>query len=72
MEQGISVFDAAAPFHFIEYLQRIFTSDFMPHGHCYFWRPEILWLNVVGDALIFLSYFASLNFREIKNIIDKR
>jgi two-component system NtrC family sensor kinase len=32
------------------------TEGFMPHGHCYLWRPEILWLNVVSDAIIFLAY----------------
>lgn len=34
------------------------TQGFMPHGHCYLWKPEILWLHVVSDALIFLSYLA--------------
>lgn len=31
-------------------------SQFFPHGHCYLWRPDILWMNVASDALIFLSY----------------
>ena len=30
----------------------------MPHGYCYLWVPEILWLHVVSDALIALAYFA--------------
>lgn len=30
----------------------------MPHGHCYFWRPEIVWLHVISDGLIALSYYA--------------
>lgn len=30
----------------------------MPHGHCYFWKPEIVWLNAGGDALIALAYFS--------------
>ncbi len=30
----------------------------MPHGDCYLWRPEVLWLNVVSDALIALAYFS--------------
>ena len=34
------------------------TRGFMPHGHCYLWRPDVLWLNVGSDALIALSYFA--------------
>ena len=28
----------------------------MPHGHCFLWRPEILWLHVVSDLFIFLAY----------------
>ncbi len=41
----------------VEFFQRLVLSDdFMPHGHCYFWRPEILWLHVVSDALVALSY----------------
>ena len=31
---------------------------FMPHGHCYLWKPEILWLHVVSDLLIGLSYYS--------------
>lgn len=31
-------------------------SQFMPHGHCYLWKPELVWLHAVSDALIFLSY----------------
>jgi signal transduction histidine kinase/CheY-like chemotaxis protein len=46
-----------------EHLQNIFKSDaFMPHGHCYLWRPEILWLNVVSDALIAVAYFVIPSF----------
>lgn len=33
-------------------------SDFMPHGHCYFWKPEILWLTVGGDALTAAAYLS--------------
>jgi PAS domain S-box-containing protein len=41
------------------FLHNLFNaSDFMPHGHCYFWRPEILWLHVLSDSGIALSYFA--------------
>ena len=32
-------------------------SDFMPHGYCYLWNPHIVWLNVVSDGLITLSYY---------------
>src|SRR6266850_73066 len=30
----------------------------MPHGHCYLWRPDVLWLHVGSDTLIALSYYA--------------
>lgn len=32
------------------------NSDFMPHGYCLVWYPEILWLHVISDAFIALSY----------------
>jgi PAS domain S-box-containing protein len=34
------------------------SSDFMPHGYCYLWDPQVVWLNVLSDALIALSYYA--------------
>jgi signal transduction histidine kinase len=40
-----------------ELWNRLFNADFMPHGHCYFWSPDILWLHTVSDAVIALSYF---------------
>jgi len=33
------------------------ATDFMPHGHCYFWKPEIVWSHAISDALIAISYF---------------
>ena len=30
----------------------------MPHGHCYLWKPGLVWLHVVSDALIGLAYVA--------------
>ncbi len=32
------------------------STEFMPHGHCYFWRPELVWTMAVSDALIAISY----------------
>jgi hypothetical protein len=26
-------------------------ANFMPHGHCYLWRPDVLWLHVGSDTL---------------------
>src|SRR5262245_52046184 len=31
---------------------------FMPHGFCYSWNGGLVWLHVVSDALIFLSYMS--------------
>jgi len=42
----------------IEFFQKLFDSDFMPHGHCYLMRPEIIWLHVTSDALITMAYFS--------------
>ena len=33
------------------------SHGFMPHGMCYLWRPGILLLHVISDALITLAYF---------------
>ncbi len=32
--------------------------DFMPHGHCYLWKTDILLMHVISDAVITLSYYA--------------
>jgi signal transduction histidine kinase len=34
------------------------TQGFHPHGYCYLWKPELIWLHVVSDALIGLAYVA--------------
>ena len=33
------------------------SPDFMPHGYCYLWDPRMVWLHVISDALIALSYY---------------
>lgn len=32
------------------------TENFLPHGHCYLWQPELLWMSVISDGTIALSY----------------
>jgi diguanylate cyclase (GGDEF)-like protein/PAS domain S-box-containing protein len=39
------------------YSEWIVPSQFMPHGHCYLWTPALLWMYVISDSLIFLSYY---------------
>ncbi len=41
-----------------KFFRRLFDSDFMPHGHCFFWQPSVLWTHVISDALIASAYFA--------------
>lgn len=30
----------------------------MAHGYCFLWRPDILWLHVVSDVVVVLSYYS--------------
>jgi signal transduction histidine kinase len=30
--------------------------QFMPHGHCYLWKPELLGIHAISDMLIGLAY----------------
>jgi len=41
----------------MELFKQLLSPDFMPHGYCYLWDPRIVWLNVVSDVLITLSYY---------------
>jgi signal transduction histidine kinase len=42
-----------------EYLSDLLsTNGFHPHGYCYLWRADLIWLHVVSDALIGLAYVA--------------
>ncbi|MGE5401446.1 MAG: sensor histidine kinase [Ignavibacteriales bacterium] len=36
----------------------LFNSNYMPHGNCYFWTPDLVWLHVLSDSAIGLSYWA--------------
>ena len=42
----------------LEFLKNLFASDFMGHGYCYLWKPQIVWLHVVSDTLITLAYYS--------------
>lgn len=42
----------------METLRHLFSSGFMPHGFCYLWNPRLVWLHVVSDALISVSYLS--------------
>jgi PAS domain S-box-containing protein len=43
----------------MQLLKALFSSGpFMPHGYCYMWYPGLVWLHVVSDSLIALSYLS--------------
>jgi signal transduction histidine kinase len=39
-------------------LDALFSSDFIPHGHCFLWNPAILWTQVLSNGAIAVSYVA--------------
>lgn len=42
-----------------ELLRNLLTTDsFIPHGHCYLWKPELVWLHLSADALTALAYYS--------------
>lgn len=41
-----------------QFFRKLFDADFMPHGHCFYWRKDLLWLHVGSDAITTLAYFA--------------
>src|SRR3982074_1683955 len=40
-----------------EFWKHLLASDFMPHGVCFLWNPEIVWLHAISDAVIAVSYY---------------
>ncbi|WP_024517540.1 ATP-binding protein [Bradyrhizobium sp. Tv2a-2] len=34
-------------------------STLIPHGACLLWTPELIWLNVVSDAMVAVAFFAT-------------
>src|SRR5919199_445931 len=42
-----------------ESLENFFYSgNFIPHGHCYLWKPELVWLHIISDSLTALAYYS--------------
>ena len=43
----------------LQAVTRLFSSDtFMPHGMCFNWQPEVIWLHVISDAAIAIAYYS--------------
>ncbi len=36
----------------------VLAEFFIPHGHCYLWKPELVGLHIVSDALTALAYYS--------------
>ncbi len=34
------------------------SGSFIPHGHCYLWQTNLVWLHLISDALIALAYYS--------------
>ncbi|MEG4572898.1 ATP-binding protein [Microcoleus sp. N3A4] len=35
-----------------------FSTNFIPHGHCYLWKPGLVWLHLTSDVLTVLGYYS--------------
>ena len=43
----------------LQFLKNLISPNwFIPHGHCYLWKPELVSLHIVADSLIALSYYS--------------
>ncbi len=38
-------------------LENFFATDFIPHGYCYTWKPEVVWLHFISDVLTTAAYY---------------
>ena len=39
-------------------LSTFFANNFIPHGHCYLWKPELVWLHLTSDVVTALAYYS--------------
>ncbi|MEM9004696.1 MAG: PAS domain S-box protein [Cyanobacteria bacterium P01_F01_bin.86] len=43
----------------METLQNLFfPNQFIPHGHCYLWQPQLVWLHLLADVMIAIAYYS--------------
>ncbi len=43
----------------MDFITGLFASEeFMPHGQCFMWYPEVLWMHVIADVIVALAYFS--------------
>jgi signal transduction histidine kinase/ActR/RegA family two-component response regulator len=39
-------------------LTTFFANNFIPHGHCYLWKPGLVWLHLTSDVVTALAYYS--------------
>ncbi|MBW4682444.1 MAG: PAS domain S-box protein [Microcoleus vaginatus WJT46-NPBG5] len=42
----------------MELIKTFFANNFLPQGDCYLWNSGLIWLHVLSELLIALSYYA--------------
>jgi two-component sensor histidine kinase len=42
----------------VNLLSLFWSDEFMPHGHCFLWRTDLMSLHIVSDAVIAFSYYS--------------
>jgi signal transduction histidine kinase/CheY-like chemotaxis protein len=40
-----------------DHLSTFFANNFIPHGHCYLWKPGLVWLHITSDVVTTLAYY---------------
>lgn len=58
MNSLISEFLNGGLVHLSEFTLWTIVEAFIPHGHCYLWKPDLVGLHLVSDALIALAYYS--------------
>ena len=38
-------------------LSTFFANNFIPHGHCYLWKPGLVWLHLTSDVVTAFAYY---------------
>lgn len=43
----------------LELIAGLFSANsFIPHGHCYLWKPSLVWLHILSDSAITIAYYS--------------
>ncbi len=43
----------------LEFVSSVLTSSsFIPDGHCYLWKPGLIWLHIISDSLSAIAYYS--------------